>query len=107
MYGTWFGTTLSVIGGLLLLVALLAGGLVNPIFAILIAVIAVAVAIPLMSRRRAESERSAEVGGGAGGGPVSGEGGEADDGSPEARQRADAGGADRVTEGVWGERREG
>lgn len=109
MYGTWFGVILSFVGGLLLLIALLAAGWLNPIFAILIAIVAVAVAIPLMSRRRSGSERSDQIRGGAGGEPASGEGasgvGEGAD-MEQGRQRAGRPRSDRTTEGIWGERGE-
>lgn len=104
MWGTWLNITLGVIGVALVLVA--ASVLASPLFAIVIAVVLLVAAIPIMSARRSSSERGSGLEGGVGGAPVSGEGSEAGEGAETAAHRAGERGSSRVSDGVWGERRE-
>jgi hypothetical protein len=106
MWGTWFNVTLSVVGVLLLLVIAIATAW-TPLFAIVIAAAVIALAIPIMSARRASSERGSGVDGGADGAPASGEGGDltSSDGA-SAAQGPREGSSSRISDGIWGERRE-
>lgn len=106
MWGTWFNVTMSVVAVALLLVIAIATAW-TPLFAIVIAAAVIAIAIPIMSARRGSSERGDRLEGGSDGSPASGEGGEVD-GHPGsgAAQRAKEAQGSRMTDGIWGERRE-
>jgi hypothetical protein len=104
MWGNWLLLILAGVGVLLVLLA--ATVLASPLLAILIAVAAIAVAIPVMSSRRAQSEQGAGVRGGSGGGPASGEGSRVGGDDIPAAHRARERSSGRMTQGIWGERRE-
>jgi uncharacterized protein (DUF58 family) len=104
MWGNWLILTLAGLGVVLVLLA--ATVLSSPLLAILIAVVAAVVAIPIMSSRRARSEREAGLARGTGGAPASGEGGEVGAGTVPAEHRARERRSGRITKGIWGERRE-
>jgi hypothetical protein len=104
MWGNWFILTFAGLGVVLVLLA--ATVLASPLLAILIAVVAIGAAIPVMSRRRARSEREAGLAGETGGAPASGEGREVGAGAVPAEHRARQRGSGRITKGIWGERRE-
>jgi hypothetical protein len=105
MWGNWLVAALGAVGVVLVLLA--ATVLASPLFAILIALVAIAVAIPVMSRLRSQSERGAGLEGGADGAPASGEGAEVGSaGAVPAAHRARERTSGRISQGIWGERRE-
>jgi hypothetical protein len=104
MWGNWLFVTLGGIGVVLVLLA--ATVLASPLLAIGIAVVILVAAVPAMSALRSRSERGAGLEGGAGGAPASGEGAEVGSDAVPAAHRARERSSDRISKGIWGERRE-